>query len=195
MQRICPTSMFAHVRPPLRLLSLLGGMLLVATGCTSTHRVAQDTGGYSHVTEDVTGETVRVVLRDGQTMKLKNLYVGADSTRGTRPNGERRHVPTAALRKLTVVDHGTGVVQGAGIGIGTGLGTTLIATGTAEDDLGRAIALVGGLLVSIPLTVVGGAVGGIIGQKEVYHFPERAPKSVRAASPDRRTGTVRRPEK
>jgi len=195
MQRICPTTMFVHVRTPLRLLPLLGSMLLVATGCTSTHRVAQHAGGYSQVTEDVTGETVRVVLRDGQTMKLKNLYVGADSTRGTRPNGERRRVPTAALRKLTVVDHGTGIVQGAGIGLGTGLGTTLVATGTAEDDLGRAIAFVGGLLVSIPLTVVGGTVGGVIGQKEVYQFPERAPKSGWAAPPDRRTGTVRRREK
>lgn len=195
MSRICPTSKVVHLSKTSILIPFLVGMLLVATGCTSTHRVSERGDGYSRITEKVTGETVQVFLRDGRTMKLRNLYVGANSTRGMRPNGGSRHFPTSALRKIEIVDRGTGFWQGAGIGLGTGLGATLVVVGTEESDFGQAIALVGGLVVSIPLTLIGGGIGAAKGQKEVYRFPKRSPSwNGTTTSSGRRTETVRRPE-
>ena len=198
MRRTCPTCplspLFARTACS-RLLPLLVGVLLAATGCTSTRQVLKHSDGYSRITEKVTGETVRVVLRDGRAMKLRNLYVGANSTRGTRPQGESKRLPTSELRKIEVVDHGTGFWQGAGLGLGTGLGSTLLLAVTQDSGLERDLAIIVGLAASVPMGLVGGIIGKIKGQKEVYRFPERSPKRNLTTAPSgRRTETVRRQE-
>ena len=195
MQRTHSAFTFSRLSTPLFLVPLLAGVLLAATGCTSTHQVSKHSDGYSRITEKVTGETVRVVLRDGRAMKLRNLYVGANSTRGTRPQGGSKRFPTSELREIEVVDHGTGFWQGAGLGLGSGLGSTLLLAMTQDSGLGRDLAIIVGLAASVPMGLVGGIIGTIKGQKEVYRFPERSPKRNLTTAPSgRRTETVRRQE-
>ena len=198
MRRTCPTCplspLFARTACS-RLLPLLVGVLLAATGCTSTHQVSKHSDGYSRITEKVTGKTVRVFLQNGQTMRLSNLYVGANSTKGTLAQGERKRFPTSELRKIEVVDHGTGFFQGAGLGLGSGLGSTLLLAMNQDSGFKRDLAIIVGLAASVPMGLVGGIIGKIKGQKEVYRFPERSPKrNLTTAPPGRRTETVRRKE-
>ena len=190
-------SVFTFSRPstPLLLVPLLAGVLLATTGCTSTHQVSKHSDGYSRITEKVTGETVRVFLQNGQTMRLSNLYVGANSTKGTLAQGERKRFPTSELRKTEVVDHGTGFWQGAGLGLGSGLGSTLLLAVTQDSGLERDLAIIVGLAASVPVGLVGGIIGTIKGQKGVYRFPERSSKRNLTTVPSgRRTETVRRQE-
>jgi len=92
------------------LVPLLAGMLLLATGCSSTHRVMEpsseqrasqlDAYDYSRVTEEVSGKTVTAFLRDGREMELQNLYVRPDSTMGTGPDGDQISFPTSMVKKV-----------------------------------------------------------------------------------------------
>lgn len=124
--------MFAHANSSLILAPVLVSALLTTNGCTSTHRVSERSGAYSRITEEVTGEPVQVFLRDGRTLRLTDLYVGVDSTMGAPSQGDRKQFPTSVLRKIEVVDHGTGFWHGAGIGLGTGLGATLVSVGAQK---------------------------------------------------------------
>ena len=161
---------------------LLVGMLLLATGCSSTHRVAESSGEqevirsdnyrYSRVTQEVSGETVRVSLWDGREMKLENLYIGPDSTTGTLPQGEKKTVPTSALQEIEVINRGTGFLQGAGLGLGATFVVTLFSASTAESDFGQSFAVLMGLVASVPAALLGGTSGAVRGQREVYRFPK-----------------------
>ena len=208
-----PVAMHTHstltiARPPIFLVPLLAGMLLLATGCSSTHRVMEPSGGqeasrsetygYSRVTEDVSGETVRVFLRDGREMELQNLYVGPDSTTGVRPTGAYETFPTSFLQKIKLVDRVAGFWQGAGVGLGLGLLNGMIgAASTSSDDIiGADVSFVIGLATGIPLSLVGGLLGAASGQRDVYRFPEHSPGMDSTATSTRdEIDTVQRREK
>ena len=184
-------------RPPIFLVPLLAGMLLLATGCSSTHRVMEPSGepsggreasrseayGYSRVTEDVSGETVRVFLRDGREMELENLYVGPDSTTGTLPQGGKKTVPTSALQEIEVVNRGTGFLQGAGIGIAVPLASGVLGSAMEDDELIPAWAI--GAVLSVPGGLVGGIAGLIRGQRKTYRFLEPSSETNSKAIPAR----------
>ena len=140
------------------LMPFLVGVLLVANGCTSTHQVSKPSDGYSRLTEKLEGETAQVFLHNGQTMRLRNLYVGANSTRGVLPRGGSKRFPTSDLYKIEIVDHGTGFWQGAGLGLGPGLGSTLFLALTEDSGFGRDLAIIMGLAASVPLGLVGGII-------------------------------------
>jgi hypothetical protein len=131
------------------------------------------------VTEAAAGETARVHFRDGRTTKIKNLYVGPDSSSGVSPapHGGRRSFPTAAIRRVELVHRGLGFVQGLGTGFAVPLGTGAIMSATDDEELipdwfvGAVLGVPGGLL--------GGIVGAIRGHREVYRFSTRSPEAAR----------------
>ncbi len=197
-------SVFTLSRPstPLLLVPLLAGMLLLATGCSSTHRVTEpsggqeasrsDTYGYSQVTEDVSGETVRVSLRNGQWMELENLYVGPDSTTGALPQGGKKTVPTSALQKIEVVDHGIRTLGGVVLAVGGTL-AGLYTMATADDDefLGE-LDVLGGLVLTITAPLVGASLA-TQDQGDVYRFPQSPSQSdTTAVSTEDPTERIRR---
>lgn len=189
--------LFADVsQTHLGLVPLLAGLLLVATGCSSTHQVSRTpSDGYARVTEAATGETARVHFRDGRTMKLDNLYVGPDSTTGLPPDsGQDRSFPTPSLQKIELVDRGAGFWQGAGVGLGLGLMNGVVGAASSDDDLlGPAAGFVIGLATGIPLSLVGGLFGAASGQRDVYRFPEHSSRMDPAAvSPRDEIEAVRR---
>ena len=174
------------------LVPLLAGMLLLATGCSSTHRVMGPSGGqeasrsetygYSRVTEDVSGETVRVFLRDGQEMELQNLYVRPDSTTGTGPDGDQISFPTSMVKKVESKKRGRGFLEGLGIGAGTAFGSTVLAGFASDDPFGGAagaalVALAAGPRIAFIGGLTGGVIGGAAGHRRTYLFPESSPGS------------------
>lgn len=91
-------------------------LMLVGTGCTSTTEVTRNTAGYGKVTEAASGETARVFLRDGQMIELIDPYIGSDSTVGRTSTGERKAIPTSAVREIEIANHRKGAIQGSGLG-------------------------------------------------------------------------------
>lgn len=171
---------------------LLAGLLLVATGCSSTHQVSRTpSDGYARVTEAATGKTVKVHFRDGRVMELTNLYVGPDSTMGVTPrNQEGRSFSTASIRKVETTDRATGFLQGAGLGIGVPIAGGFLAGGSG-DDLGSELVRGAGYVLSIPGGLIGGIIGTVRGHQEIYSFEDPCPTADSVA----RATRSRAPEK
>jgi hypothetical protein len=172
--------LFADVsQTHLGVVPLLAGLLLVATGCSSTHQVSRtQSDGYARVTEAATGETARVHLRDGRTVKLNNLYVGPTSTTGVAPgSGQDRSFPTESIRKVELVDRSSGFWQGAGIGAGVLASSGLLVGAGEDDELGSALAMISGFVLSVPGGLIGGVVGAIRGQRETYRIQAPSPEA------------------
>jgi hypothetical protein len=157
----------SRLRPPLFLVPLLAGAFLVATGCSSTYRITRDSDGYSRVTEDLTGKTVRVTLRDGRTITLENLYVGPDSTMGVSPRGNGRVYPTSSLQEVEYFSRGMGFLRGAGVGVLGPVAAGLVAGGTGRDP-GNRLSREIGLALSVPGGLLGGLIGVIQGHRKTY---------------------------
>lgn len=160
------------------LVPLLTGLLLVAAGCSSTHHVSRTSpNGYARVTEAATGETARVHLRDGRTVKLKNLYVGRDSVTGisTESHDGPRSFPTAAVRSVEFVNRGTGFLQGLGTGFAVPLGWGMLMSATEDEEFIPAWSI--GAMLGIPGGLVGGIAGAIWGQREIYRFSTPSPET------------------
>lgn len=166
----------AWVRP-----LLMGALVLSVLGCGSTTEVTRDTNGYRRVTGAATGETARVHLRDGRTLKLDRLYVGNDSASGVTPSGNKRAFSASAVQEVQIVDRGTGALQGAGIGgaippaIGLLRGISMESDG--PNDISPIIAVFTGGLLAIPGALVGALVGAARGQRETYHFSPASPEA------------------
>jgi hypothetical protein len=159
---------------------LLGVLLFLACGCSSTHQVAHtQSDGYSRVTEAAYGKTARVHFRDGRTMKLEKLYVDADSTTGIGPHGTERAFSTSTLWKVELVNRGVGFLQGAGAGAAGPLGGALLVQ-LQGDGLGTDLATVAGLALSVPGALIGGVVGAIRGHRTTY-FVEAPPPTADSA--------------
>jgi len=160
------------------LVPLLAGLLLVATGCSSTQQVSRtQSDGYARVREAATGETAEVHFRDGRVKELKNLYVGPDSTMGVVPRSrEGRSFPTASIQKVEMTDRTTGFLQGIGLGIGIPIAGGLLASG-GGDDLGSELVRGAGYVLSIPGGVIGGIIGTVRGRQETYYFEDSSPKA------------------
>jgi hypothetical protein len=130
------------------------------------------------VTEKVAGKTVMVLLRDGREMKLKNLYVGPDSTTGTRPQGEERTFPTSSLKKVEFTNRGRGFLEGFGVGAGTAFGSAVLAGFASDGAFGASImVLVAGAPMAFVGGLAGGVIGGIAGHQRAYLFPDSSPGS------------------
>ena len=147
------------------LLILLAGLLLVTAGCSSTHHVSRNQpNGYAKVTEAAAGETARVHLRDGRTLKIEDLYVGADSTSGillNTPYG-RRTFSTSEIRTVEFVNRGLGSVQGAGVGFGVPFGAGLILGAMQETTLSASLALGAGGVLAVPGSLIGAIIGAAV---------------------------------
>lgn len=178
---------------------LLGTLILLATGCVSTHQVSPDAAsGYNRVTGAAAGETARVHLRDGRKLKLNRLYVDVDSTTGITPQGRERAFSTSVVRKVQIVNRGAGALWGAGIGgatpplIGLLRGISMESDGPNDFDP-LASVLIGGLL-ALPGALVGAVAGGIVGEREIYRFSHVSPgaDSAKAALRPRLPETRRR---
>jgi hypothetical protein len=178
--------LFADVsQTQLGLVPLLAGLLLVATGCSSTHQVSRTpSDGYARVTEAATGKTVKVHFRDGRVRELKNLYVGPDSTMGVVPqNQEERSFPTASIWKVETTDRFVGFLEGAGLGVGVPTAGGLLLGGGGDDFVGELVRKAGYRL-SIPAGLIGGIIGTVRGHQETYYFEgpsHRADSVARAA--------------
>lgn len=163
-----------------RVLPLLGVLVLVTTGCVSTHEVTRDTRGYSRVTGAATGETVRVHLRDGRTLKLERLYVGNDSASGVTRLGTKRTVPTSAVQEVQIVDRSTGALQGGGIGgalpLTIGIVRAISKESDGPNDIDSVFAVLTGGLLALPGALVGALVGGVRGQRDPYRFSPASPE-------------------
>lgn len=178
-----PTPLFSSVRasttstrvPPV----LLATLVLLATGCSTTHRVSHDpSNGYGKVTNAAAGETARIHLRDGRTTKLDNLYVDADSTTGVTPQGTKRAFPTSAVREIEIVNRGKGILQGAGIGaIPLAIGGLLGASTASGGPNDLPLVPIAIAFLSLPGTFVGGIIGGIRGARETYRFSNASPEA------------------
>lgn len=167
MRHIHSAFTFSRPSTPLLPVPLLAGVFLVATGCSSTYRITGESDGYSRITEDLTGKTVRVTLRDGRTITLKNLYVGPDSTMGVSLGGNGRVYSTSSLREVEYFSRGMGFLRGAGVGVVGPVAAGLIVGGTGGDPgsrLGREI----GFALSIPGGLLGGLIGMIRGHRKTY---------------------------
>ncbi|MFB6279521.1 MAG: hypothetical protein ABEK75_08440 [Salinibacter sp.] len=189
--------LFADVsQTQLGLVPLLTGLLLVATGCSSTQQVSRTrSDGYARVTEAATGETARVHLRDGRTVKLNNLYVGPTSTTGVVPgSGQKQSFSTASLQKVELVDRSSGFWQGAGIGAGVLAASGLLMGAGEDDELGSALAMISGFVLSVPGGLIGGVVGAIRGQRETYLMQAPSPEanSATATARSRVSGSPRK---
>ena len=174
------------------LVLLPAGMLLLATGCSSTHRVMEpsseqrasqlDAYDYSRVTEEVSGKTVTAFLRDGREMELQNLYVGPDSTTGTGPDGDQISFPTSMVKKVESRKRGRGFLEGLGIGAGTAFGSAVLAGFASDGPFGGAagaalVALAAGPRIASIGGLTGGVIGGAAGHRRTYLFPEPSPGS------------------
>lgn len=163
-------------------LPVLMGLFLIATGCSSTQTISPAASdGYARLTEAATGKTAQVYFRDGRTLELEDLYVGVQSTRGTGPNGRRRAFETASVWKVELVNRGTGFLQGAGLGIGGPLASGAVVSLMEEDEFIPAWAL--GAVLSVPGGLLGGIVGAVRGQQDVYVLPKRTPPTDASISP------------
>jgi hypothetical protein len=166
-------------RTQLGLVPLLAGLLLVAAGCSSTHQVSRtQSDGYARVTEAATGETARVHFRDGRTTKLNNLYVGPTSTTGVLPgSGQDQSFPTDSIRKVELIDQGTGFFQGIGIGAGVPAASGLLVGVSEDDQLDGASAMISGFVLSVPGGLIGGVLGAIRGQRKTYRIQAPSPET------------------
>lgn len=155
-------------REPSVLPLLVIALMLFGSGCTSTTEVTRDPGGYGTVTEAASGETARVFLRDGRRTELFDPYVGADSTVGLTSTGERKAIPTSAVREIEIVNHRKGAIQGSGLGAIP----LLIGILGAFRDRGVneifATDLIG--LTSLVTLPIGGFLGHRKGARENYRF-------------------------
>jgi len=172
MRHICEVVAITCKQKTISPRPVLVGLLLIATGCTSTQKISPAASdGYARLTEAATGKTAQVYFRDGRTLELENLYVGVQSTRGTGPNGRRRAFATTSIWKVELVNRGTGFLQGAGLGIGGPLASGAVVSLAEEDEFIPAWAL--GAVLSVPGGLLGGIVGAIRGQQDVYMLPKR----------------------
>lgn len=161
----------------LRVVPLLSMLLLLACGCSSTHQVSRTpSDGYSRVTEAATGKTARVYFWDSRIMQLQDLYVGPDSTTGTLPQGNQISFSTSTLKKVELVDRGTGFLEGVGIGAVSALGSAVLGGFASDGAFGAAVV---GLVAGAPIAFIGGltggVVGGVAGHQRTYLFPESSP--------------------
>jgi len=193
MRHINSAFTVSRLNTPLLLVPLLAGTLLLATGCSSTHRVTESTDGqkarranthrYSRVTEEVSGKTVRVSLRNGQWREMENLHVGPDSTTGTQPDGNQISFPTSMVKKVEFRKGGRGFLEGLGIGAGTALGSAVLAGFASDGPLGGGAAgaalvvLLAGPQIAFIGGLTGGVIGGAAGHRRTYLFPESSPGS------------------
>jgi hypothetical protein len=184
MRRIYPlrlVSSSASCAGSLQPVPLLGVLLFLACGCSSTHQVAHtQSDGYSRVTEAAYGKTARVHFRDGRTMKLEELYVGADSTTGIGPHGTDRAFSTSTIWKVELVNRGVGFLQGAGAGAAGPLGGALFVQ-LQGDGLGADLATVAGLALSVPGALIGGVIGAVHGHWTTYFVKAPPPTADSAA--------------
>jgi len=146
----------------MRIVSVLLIPCILIFGCTSSRNITTSPTDLSDLAESVEGKTVQVLFRDGREIDAREVKVFPDSTTMVDESGNRIAVRTLSIRMVSAKDHGTGFLEGIGIGSlsGAALGLLLavVWVGKPRDLEGLAYAYLSGFGAG-----AGFLVGGIMG--------------------------------
>jgi hypothetical protein len=146
----------------------------VASGCfTSTLVTPTGTNGglsYTQFNEKIGNDKVTVVLRLGEKIEAKSLYIRPDTLSWVLQQSQvRREMPIDSLYQVVNTDHGIGALVGLGIGGVTVAGilfaVTRDVTGESGEFVGPGILIGGG-----GAALLGGIIGGLNGWRHRYEF-------------------------
>lgn len=152
---------------------LLTGLL----GCTSTESITQtepNPDAVRALESESRDQSATIELIGGRTTSATRVTVGKDSIRWVYPPTETlRSVPRMCVRTLRFTRHGRGFLDGFGLGLGSSLGAGALAM-LAMDCNGPSALLCGlvGGAITVGGTLVGTAIGGIRGHRDVYQFSD-----------------------
>lgn len=105
-------------------LLLLGLLVVLATGCSTTRTVAHsdlDRDAFYDVNHKVRGRITEISLRDGREVVGINVFVAPDSTSWFDRETERtRVVATSSVEQVRVLRTGRAALWGLGLGVAAG---------------------------------------------------------------------------
>lgn len=163
-------------------------LALLTAGCSNTYYIRSlDSAERRAFDERASEKPCEVVLSDGTKRSARNVTLSEDTTRWyAAKTGEEIRVSTQRIESIVFRYHGSGLIQGAGLGfaIAGGFGAVL-GLSAGEDDCSDSSALlcfrrdemmvILTAVLGVPGAVVGGIAGLIRGTKYVYHpFPEQS---------------------
>jgi hypothetical protein len=158
-------------------------LLLFSIGCSSSYEVSSSPDAdpsFNTFNVDAYDRSGTIVFQDGRELGARNIMVSQDSTRFlNKKTYAASVVPTHTIKKVVIINHGVGFLEGLGWGAGIGIvsgatlgviGSTSKYSGSTAEDVAWATLTVGAMGAA-----VGGAIGGIwgviAGHSYEYEFP------------------------
>jgi hypothetical protein len=127
----------------------------------------------------VISEECALYLDDRTILNDVNLIRQSDSTLMAFKDPGKREVPYSQVRKITFkpsAPFGKGYLIGSAVGFFIGFVPLAFSKGGGHPDIsGPGVGALVGLVLSVPCGLIGGAIGLLAAQDEVYLFDEGAP--------------------
>jgi hypothetical protein len=157
------------------------GTMIWALGCSTSYQVSSSPNAepsYATFNMKAVENDGLIVFRDGGEVDAKNIVASRDSTRfRSMPSDALTVVPTQSIEKVVFTNHGSGFLEGFGLGALGGGVTVLVIRGVSAPG-----GEFSGAAYTIAFTLIGAGVGGvlggipglIIGKSVEYRFPAGA---------------------
>jgi len=173
--------------PFLQLALLLVILVCLLSGCSHIYPVTfagekprSDTLSAGTVNRRLATKDVIIFTHDGREVSASGVFLTRDSCRFTDTTSAGALLPTSEIRLVRHIDYTSSAVGGFTLGLVggalLGLGPAALVTDLddADNQMGVAVLLIGGMAVG---SVVGLVVGGSHGTINDYTMPEVSPDS------------------
>ena len=144
--------------------------MFLSAACSSTRFVEPTEPSYDEVNEKFQGKKATITLMDNQKQKGQNAHVTPDSTSWLDLGiGLRQTIATSEVKKIVVINHGTGALKGlrSGAIVGSCIGL-LAAIQPSEGDYEGGVKLLFVVTPILGFSLLGLLIGAGLGARETY---------------------------